>query len=480
MRSTLLRATLVVFACAFLAAPASAARPLKTAITDPGMFADPGTRARSFDRVRSTGATVVRLVLNWNQVAAGAEPANPTSPNDPAYSWGEFDAQVAAAKARGLEPFVGIVFAPRWAEGAGSGPAGTVAPDPVRFGQFAKAAATRYSGSFAPPGQGPLPRVRYWQAWNEPNRDYFLMPQYQGDRIASAPHYRAMVRRFAAGVHAVSSANRVIAGGLAPLGRPGKPAPLAFMRSLLCVSATLQRTCDLRSNPIAFDVWSHHPYTSGGPTHSAAARDDVSLGDLPEMRRLLNAAVRLGHVRPLGPVGFWVTEFSWDSDPPDPKALPASLHARWVSEALYRMWKHGVSVVTWWRIQDDPLTGPNGTPYQSGFYTVSGKAKRSLTAFRFPVVALRRSGRIFVWGRTPAGRRGTVVVELKTGRTWRRLGTLATTSYGIFTRSYTSSATRGYVRARLAGTRTASLPFSLTYAKDRYVNPFGCGGGIPC
>lgn len=106
------------------------------------------------------------------------------------------------------------------------------------------------------------------------------------------------------------------------------------MRELLCLSPSLRPTCSAETR---FDVWSHHRYTSGGPTHQAVLRDDVSLGDLPEMRRVLDAAMRAGHVRSAGKPRFRVTEFSWDSSPPDPNGVPTALHTRWVAEALYRM-----------------------------------------------------------------------------------------------------------------------------------------------
>ncbi len=416
---------------------------------------------------------MVRIALHWRDVAPVTRSSTftPTNPFDPGYRWGAFDQQVQRATARGLEPIVQIIYAPNWASDSGPGAPGTINPNPVEFGNFARAAAVRYSGNF--PG---LPRVRYWQAWGEPNRDLYLMPQVQDGRIVSGEAYRRLVDTFSANVHAVDTTNRVIAGGLAPLGRKGKPAPLAFMRNMLCLTRSLGRACDLRSDPVEFDIFSHHPYTSGGPTHAAPGRDDVSLGDLAQIKRYVRAAVRLGHVDPQGSLGFWVTEFSWDSNPPDPDAMGASLHARWTAEALYRMWRLGISTVIWWKIQDDPL---HISPYQSGFYGVSGKAKHSLRAFRFPTVAFRRGGRIAVWGRTPTSQAGKVTIELKrTGGSWKRLGSLRANQYGIFQRTFRSSARRGFVRARFAG--ETSLPFSLTNVRDHFVNPFGCGGGITC
>jgi hypothetical protein len=446
-----------------LAAPA-AAGPLTTAFVDPSGFAGPN-KDLQFARSRAAGATMVRLILTWSEVAR-QRPADATNPDDPAYVWAPFDEELSMAVAEGLEPVVVIHKAPAWAEGSGPGNPGTVKPDPVDYGAFARAAALRYSGQFVPnqdPYAEPLPRVQYWQAWNEPNRDYFFMPQYQNGRLVSPAHYRTMANRFADAVHGVNPANVVIAGGLAPLGKPGKPAPLAFMRAYL-------------SSLAKFDVWAHHPYTSGGPTHHALKRDDVALGDLPEMRGVLRSAVRAGRVvSAAGSVGFWVTEFSWDSNPPDPRALRSSIHARWTAESLYRMWLNGVSVVTWFRVQDDPL---RETPYQSGLYTVSGARKPSFTAFRFPVVAFAKRRGIYVWGRTPAGEPGRIVLEIKSGSRWRQLGRLNTDSYGIFRKTYRTPIRRGYVRARLGSER--SLPFSLTPIADRYVNPFGCGGAIRC
>ena len=52
-------------------------------------------------------------------------------------------------------------------------------------------------------------------------------------------------------------------------------------------------------------------------------------------RRVLNAAIKAHHIASRHAVQFWVTEFSWDSNPPDPCSPPFSLLSRWVPEALY-------------------------------------------------------------------------------------------------------------------------------------------------
>jgi hypothetical protein len=475
VRRPLLVALLLSLAWCSVASPAGAARPLRTAVFDPLHFLDHRAQQAAFDRSRAAGATMVRLFLTWKSVAPNPIPhgLDPADPNNPHYNWEWFDRQVRLASARGLEPYANVMYAPAWAEGGHDG-RGIFRPDPTAFAAFGRAAARRYSGSFAPPGQPPLPRIRYWLPWGEPNRDYHLMPQYEGGRIVSALQYRALVNGFAGAVKAVDSGNRVIAGSLAPLARQGKPAPLAFMRELFCLSRSLRPTCDLRGDPLVFDIWSHHPYTLGGPTHRAGG-DNVSLGDLPRMRQTLGAAVRAGHVRSSGPVALWATELGWDTSPPDPRGVPARLHARWVSEALYRLWQNRFTLVTWWRVFDDPL--PQGR-YQSGLYTVGGAPKLSLTAFRFPVVAFRRAGGVYVWGRTPTSRAGGVVLEIRAGSGWRRLGTARANGHGVFARRFGAHARSGFVRARFRGER--SVPFSLARVPNRVVDPMGCGGSEAC
>ena len=155
---------------------------------------------------------------------------------------------------------------------------GPTQPSPRAFGDFATAVARRYGGDVAG-----LPRVRYFQAWNEPNVSIFLMPQFSRGAPYSPVWYRKLVNAFTDAVHSVHSDNLSIAGGLSPFtvrtSSVQTVAPLTFMRQLLCLSAAKapRATCH---EQVRFDVWAQHPYTSGGPTHHAASSNDVSLGDL--------------------------------------------------------------------------------------------------------------------------------------------------------------------------------------------------------
>ena len=50
--------------------------------------------------------------------------------------------------------------------------------------------------------------------------------------------------------------------------------------------------------------------------------------DQDERKRLLNAAVEQKRFASSRRVAFWVTEFGWDTKPPDPKGVPLREHAR--------------------------------------------------------------------------------------------------------------------------------------------------------
>jgi hypothetical protein len=264
---------------------------LRTGLLDPRTFGGPDMAA-AFAVARQTGAAYVRQPVSWQAIAPGTQPAGfvPSDPTSPGYKWAALDATVEAAEAAGLTSILDIASPPTW--GYTTQPAGVNGgtPDVTALRDFATALATHYDG--LTPG---LPVVHVFQVWNEPNNSMDLNP-------ASPSVYRAMVNAVADGVHGVDPANIVVAGGLDPFGHPQGPnqqwysvAPLAFMRSVLCLSkgAHPHATCN---DPVHFDVWSHHPYTFGGAFGKAKLPDDVELGDLPKMRALLTAGVRLHHV----------------------------------------------------------------------------------------------------------------------------------------------------------------------------------------
>jgi len=293
----------------------------------------------------------------------------------------------------------------------------------------------------------------------------------------NAATYRSMVNAVAKSVHAVRRANLVVAGGLDPFGNKAKTwysiPPLKFMRSLLCVSmgnpkakkARLRKphaTCKAKVN---FDVWAHHPYSFNGPFGHANRKDDVSLGDLPEMHAVLKQAMKLHRVVSTHPMQFWVTEFSWDTKPPRRHAAPIGLVSRWTAEAFYQMWRSGVSLVTWFGLKDKG----GKSPYQSGLFfhaksLARARAKPVRTAFRFPFVAYLGRGSVSVWGRDATSNKQVVTIQRRHGThgNWRTVARVRSNRTGIFRAKLKLSASKkDWLRATAAGSGN-SLAFSLT------------------
>jgi hypothetical protein len=424
--------------------------PLRTALFDPFTF-NGSQYPTAFQMTRRAGADYVRITVPWNGVAPdGPQASGDTAdPSWSGYSWSWLDTKVQAAETAGLTPFLQIGSAPAWAV------VKTNSPKVALLGEFAKALALHYDGTHG------APPVHIFQVWNEPNLSQDLSP-------AKPAVYRAMVNAVAASVHAVGRANLVIAGGLDPFGNKGKSwyavPPLAFMRALLCLSKGKHphRTC---SNQVHFDVWSHHPYTFNGPFGHARRADDVSLGDLPKMWALLRTALKLHRIVSARGVQFWVTEFSWDTKPPRVHAAPLGLASRWTAEALYQMWRSGVSLATWFGLED------NGgkSPYQSGLFfhaksLTNARAKPVRTAFRFPFIAYLDRGSVSIWGRDATSTKQLVTIQRRHGTRghWRTVARIRSNGSGIF-RAKVSLAARkkDWLRAVAPGSGK-SLAFSLT------------------
>ena len=453
-----------------VAAPAHAARPLVLATTNHGPVFDGAGTDDALARAHSAGIRALRMYLSWEQIAPGgtSKPAgfNASDPGDPRYRWGGVDRLIRAADAQGISVILSIQEAPQWAERGGGGPPSTNDPDPGEFGQFAQAAATRYSGSYAG-----LPRVRYYQAWDEPNFDGFLYPQFDSSgQVVSTGIYRNLVNALANAVKSVNADNLVVAGGLASFGKPGHAVgPMDFMRRLLCMSGGRKPAPTCRQD-IRFDIWAVDPYTVGNAFHKSASSGGVSMGDLPAMGSLLRAATRSGQITHDGPVQYWITEMGWDSNPPDPQGTPLGQLMREVPESLYQAWRSGVSLYTWYTLDDDPL---GNSPYQSGIYFANGDAKPFISTMRFPFVAYRRGRqRVYVWGMTPGGQRGRVAIEQQVGSSWRTWALVRTNVFGIFSRTIRTRSRRP-LRANLTGGGGISPEFALVRTPDTPYPVFG-------
>jgi hypothetical protein len=458
----------------------ASARPLETGISGIGDY-----NPISFERTRDAGARYVRLALNWHNIAPESRPAgwDPTNPGDPHYRWSYIDSGVIEATRQGLIPVLLVDGAPRWAQRCVSPPHLQLTelcdPAPADLAAFATAAARRYSGTF-----GGLPRVQYWAGLNEPNLTLFFFPQFNTAGKGLSPGlYRALLNSFYDAVNAVDPSNLVIAGGLGPTEKAGyNIGPMRFTRELLCMKGR-QRPKPVKGcgGGVRFDIFDIHPYTSGGPTHEGRA-NDVQIGDLPKLQALLKAADQAGHTKgQFERTPLWITEFSWDSNPPDPKGLPMKILTQWVAEAMHQAWAAGVAHFFWYSLRDEPLKadGPGSFTVQSGLYfrgdqLAQDPAKEVLVTFRFPFVAFARTQGLEFWGRTPTSQAGPVVLEVFRAGRWRGLATVQANPVGIFRGRLKSSygrSKKGSVRARFAN--HTSVPFPMKRVGDFRHPPFG-------
>jgi hypothetical protein len=426
-----------LLATAALAPPrADAARPLETALFD-DRFLD-ADRERVFDRAERAGAGLVRLPVRWRHIAP-RKPASPCNSSDGAYQFGRLDAAVRAARRRGLDVLLTLTQAPDWAEGPGRPKRGRIAPGAWKpnvsaYRGFACAVANRYSG-----GLLGLPRVRFFESFNEPNLSSHLAPQWQKGKFRAGKIYRRLVNALYEEVKRVHRTNRVVGPSLGPFGkaprgpqkkRPGtNTKPVFFLRKLWCLNAKLRSTGCPKGRQVKLDVVSHHAINpAGGPAQKAADPLNATTGDMGKIRRHARAAERAGNFASPGrnrPI--WVTEFWWQSRPPaQTNSVPLNRHARYVSRVLYTFWKARADLALNFLVEDGALA--------TGLFRASGgKAKPALKAFRFPFVGDRKSRkRVVAWGKSPRG--GTVQIQRKGPKRWRTIARASVSAGDVFRR----------------------------------------------
>jgi hypothetical protein len=448
------------------AAPASAYSSFELGIHEADAASSDDGR---YDAIRDANADLARLTVYWAQhVPGGTEkPAgfDARNPADPNYNWTSIDNFVRAMSSRGVDPFITILQAPPWAEGDDAADranrfgneAGVYRPNAKEFGDFMFAMATRYSGSFKDAAGNTLPRVTHFQIWNEPNFGQYLLSRRQSDIPLV---YLKLLNAGYDAVKSVSKSNLVIAAGFGPFGNNQNATdvePQVFMRSIMCLTGrggqNLRDKKSCKTPKPKFDVWAQHPYTFGGtPTTRAGNPDSAALGDMPEIRRTLDFAVKSHNLAPSGRKGLWVTEFGWFADPPGVVnsgrqiGLPPAKQAAYLSETAFRLWKLRFGAMMWYGLHDRSANEfPTGL-YQGQF--PGAKARPALDAFHFPFYADAGSRGVLFWGLAHHGGRTTVRIERQVGNNWKRLADVRTDGQGMF---YTR------IRAKKANYRARAL-----------------------
>jgi hypothetical protein len=329
-----------------------------------------GKRDAAFAAYRDLGVKMIRVLLRWDRVAE-TQPADPTKPESyPLEKWAPYDAAVrmaAADPAKPIEILLNIYGAPSWANG---GRSYQFAAGGTHLRSFAQAAATRYDGTFDPDDSGPLtplPRVKFWAAWNEPNLHTFLRPQWKrtaGRWVSTSPRlYARICNQTVAGVHAGQAAlpGEVVACGVTSPRGNGKPrssspshTPIAFLRGMKKFRAR-------------FDVYAHNPYSpKKAPTWKPPrGSGTIAMGNIGVLIKELT--------RLYGRKKVWITEYGYETNPPDRHlGVTAATQRLWLSKA-YGMARRNsrISMFIWFLLRDEPDRngGAFGVPgWQSGFF----------------------------------------------------------------------------------------------------------------
>jgi hypothetical protein len=376
----------------------------------------------------ASGAKIVSLEVDWAEVEPNAPSgAYSRSPSSNQYGFLYVDNVLNRFKRTGVQPLLLITDAPRWAQAAGGTAEeyeeGGYEPNDAALQAFAQALAKRYSGHFRDPANPRqfLPAVHFFQAWAEGNMIYHLSPQWtkvNGHLVNDSPGiYRGLLNSVYAGIKAGNPAAKVIFTGLAPYGNPpGGPRtpPVSFLRSVLCLNPRLQKLpC---SDPAHFDILAADPYDIGSPTTHALSPTDASAPDMGRLTRIVRAAIRARTVLPSRPKPLWITEFSYDSNPPNTtRGTPSEAEqARWLEESFYVFAHEGASTVIWYLLHDQ--TGNFTTDYFSGVYFHNGRPKTSVVAYRFPFVVMPHNAEAQAWGIAPST--GTVTVQRQVKGAW--------------------------------------------------------------
>ena len=335
-----------------------------------------------------------------------------------------------------------------------------------------------------------LPRVDGWSIWNEPNFPTWLSPVWlnnhpkkAGDMVAAAPHhYRKLVDAAWAGLtESGHGDDLIVIGETAPRGAK-KPSqlgnampPAEFARELYCLKdnfkpytgrAARQRSCPANArerhtfrarHPGLFKAkgYGHHPYSLDRlrwrkPTWKHPIKDNVPIANLRRLTNTLDrAAFYWGSQRE--PIPIWITEYGYQTKPPDPIAGVAPDRqgplTSWGEYMAYRN-PRVASTAQFLFVDDRPVNGCYSPipgcwiSWQSGLFTWDFKPKPFLQDYLRPIHLAGQRGRTaHLFGGYRPGPTGASILarveHLSGGSGWRPIRNLLVTN------------PRGYVNVRV-------------------------------
>jgi hypothetical protein len=407
MRLTTFTTALLV-ALALLPAAAGASPRQFALFQDETLLVENGaTRGPTLDELRSLGADMIKVQLNWATVAPGGrrKPRGFDGTDPSQYPrWERYDALLSEAKARGFKVMFALAPpAPGWATPTRGDREGVTRPDAREFGRFATAAARRFPG------------VDVWTLWNEPNHPGHLYPQStRGGRPVAPGLYRALVRAAVEGLERGGSGrDPILFGELLPIGKPVRGPrrnlkPLAFLRAFF------------QGKPLSgLAGLAHHPYTRpAGPMLPEPTPDDATVRSYGRILRTLDSARARGKVRSKKKLPIWNTEFGFQTNPPDRffGSPIASVPKFWsISELWFSYSNRRVKSISQYTMNDQP--GDTGL-WQSGLRFADGRLKSNIYAnYRLPILVRQLGpGAVEVRGGARPGGAGSTVQIFQRGR----------------------------------------------------------------
>jgi hypothetical protein len=200
------------------------------------------------------------------------------------------------------------------------------------------------------------------------------------------------------------------------------------------------------------DVFAHHPYPdNASESPFTGGCDHCKTITMATLERLLR---EVGRAFPRARI--WLTEYAYQTRPPDPFGVSLETQARFVSEAARRV--HAapkVDMLIHYLYRDEPDLGR----WQSGLETIDGRPKLALLATMLPLAQVsRRGSRTALWGqiRPGEGRQRYVLQTLSGGR-WIAVGRARLTD------------ARGYLRLTVEAGR--GTLFRLWYPVRQLASP---------
>jgi hypothetical protein len=306
------------------------------------IYGDSGSRSRYFTPLLESGASWVRVQLNWSSV-------EPTNQNPPQYNWASADRVVAAAKDGCINVILTHSVNPDWAATEIVGPIDKVSLE--RFVQYFSAVVERYNGDGVNDAPG-SPIVNNFEFYNEPDSGISAFGEawgFHGDKYAD------LLKAVYPAVKATNPNAVVIFGGIAYDGFTENGG--AFVRHFL------DDVLDAGGGPF-FDVMNFHQY----PIFAGSWTSGNGPGLIEKAAAVRQILANHGLTKPL-----IITETSWwNNSPPNAPASNDEIQSRYVVALFVQGLAADIGLNTWWPLAD---IGPS-YQYNTGLVTADNPPVR--------------------------------------------------------------------------------------------------------